>query len=164
VEYNVDDNNILNRLYSGSPNAPCKATLTFSNLEYIIDFTRMIQTNQQTKVQRSIRVKSTSPSPPIHASTSPANLSAICAQVEHYFSDSNLKTDAFLHSKLTLAADGWIPLDTILAFSKMRAMKATSQDTQRALQSSAVVETKARPARRPAREHARASARALALL
>ncbi len=140
IEYSANDNNTLNRLYSSSPNKPVTTTLSFSNLQYIIDFTQMTQTNQATNVKRQIRVKSTSPSqPPPSAS---ADLAAIRSQVEYYFSDINVQNDPFLHSKLLQAANGWVPLDFILAFPKMRAMKATANDTLVALKPSSAVETK----------------------
>jgi La-related protein 7 len=45
----------------------------------------------------------------------------IFAQVEFYFSDANLPTDAFLMKKVRAGGDeGWVPLDVICSFNRMK--------------------------------------------
>ncbi|KAI8385772.1 hypothetical protein BD560DRAFT_443793 [Blakeslea trispora] len=44
----------------------------------------------------------------------------ICKQVEFYFSDSNLPYDKFLWTLRANATEGWIPIETIASFKKMK--------------------------------------------
>ncbi|KAI8378659.1 hypothetical protein EDC96DRAFT_454921 [Choanephora cucurbitarum] len=48
------------------------------------------------------------------------NEQKICKQVEFYFSDSNLPYDKFLWTLRANAVEGWIPIETIAGFKKMK--------------------------------------------
>jgi hypothetical protein len=48
---------------------------------------------------------------------------AILRQVEYYFSDNNLASDAHLLSRTGPTGDGWVSISEILGFKKMRAFK-----------------------------------------
>ncbi|OBZ82684.1 La [Choanephora cucurbitarum] len=48
------------------------------------------------------------------------NEQKICKQVEFYFSDSNLPYDKFLWTLRANAVEGWIPIETIASFKKMK--------------------------------------------
>lgn len=50
----------------------------------------------------------------------PEQRNKILTQVEFYFSDANLPTDAFLMKKVKSNPDGWVPLAVIVGFNRMK--------------------------------------------
>lgn len=50
----------------------------------------------------------------------PEQRDKILTQVEFYFSDANLPTDAFLMKKVKSNPDGWVPLAVIVGFNRMK--------------------------------------------
>jgi len=58
------------------------------------------------------------------SSTSSASDGKIAKQLDFYFSDSNLPKDKHLQT-LMKANDGWVPIDNICSFGRMKAMNAT---------------------------------------
>ena len=62
----------------------------------------------------------------------------ICDQVEFYFSERNLRKDKFLQKAMD--DEGWVKLDLIHSFNKMRSLTPDISVVQRACRGSAVVE------------------------
>ncbi|WFD30245.1 hypothetical protein MSPP1_001262 [Malassezia sp. CBS 17886] len=58
---------------------------------------------------------------------SPALLQRLLAQVEFYFSDTNLELDFFLRQQMD--ADGFVPLDMVLGFKRVQRMLKAAADT-----------------------------------
>ena len=50
----------------------------------------------------------------------PEQRDKILTQVEFYFSDANLPTDAFLMKKVKSNPEGWVPLHVIVSFNRMK--------------------------------------------
>ena len=48
--------------------------------------------------------------------------------MDFYFSDKNLKKDKFLSSQIALSIDGFVPIQTIVDFNRMKSLKATVED------------------------------------
>lgn len=44
----------------------------------------------------------------------------ICKQVEFYFSDSNIVKDKFLKGKIAENAEGWVPIEILANFNRMK--------------------------------------------
>uniref|UniRef100_A0A0D9XK14 HTH La-type RNA-binding domain-containing protein n=1 Tax=Leersia perrieri TaxID=77586 RepID=A0A0D9XK14_9ORYZ len=59
-------------------------------------------------------------------------------QIEYYFSENNLCED--LHLKLLMDENGWVPLELVAGFPRVRALTATLEMVQNSLLSSNVVE------------------------
>ncbi|KAK6090463.1 hypothetical protein P3W45_000560 [Vairimorpha bombi] len=68
-------------------------------------------------------------------------LDKIKKQVEFYFSDANFRVDAFMKQQ-SLLNNGYIPIDTILTFKKMKELKASKESVIESLSDSTVVELK----------------------
>ena len=49
-------------------------------------------------------------------------------QVEYYFSDKNLSTDAFFHEKISGSPQGWLDASWILGCNRVQKMKVTSDE------------------------------------
>lgn len=62
-------------------------------------------------------------------------------QIEFYFSNANMRTDKFLQTK-TKENDGWIDIDTLLLFSKLKALSTDPETIKNAIKESDVVEIK----------------------
>jgi lupus La protein len=56
-----------------------------------------------------------------------ASATGIQRQVEYYFSDSNLPRDRFLRAKMDENDAGWIDIDVLLTFNKLKELKATRE-------------------------------------
>ena len=56
--------------------------------------------------------------------------SAVLKQVEFYFADANLPFDKFLFTLTRKDPEGWVPIDTIASFKRMKPMREvlSSQD------------------------------------
>lgn len=59
----------------------------------------------------------------------------ILKQVEFYFSDANLPSDKFLLAETRKNADGWVPINTIASFSRMKNLSPDLDVITEALQS-----------------------------
>jgi hypothetical protein len=70
--YNSSDTSLLTQEYSKSPSGKCETKLSFSGHPYTIDFARMVQINQTTKVERSIRAVPTAHN--VSSSATPPNV------------------------------------------------------------------------------------------
>ncbi|AFM98960.1 hypothetical protein EHEL_090650 [Encephalitozoon hellem ATCC 50504] len=68
-------------------------------------------------------------------------LEKIKSQVEFYFSDANFRVDKFLREQ-SLVNDGYVPIETIISFNRLRSLEATVDDVKEALKESKVVELK----------------------
>lgn len=68
-------------------------------------------------------------------------LEKIKKQVEFYFSDANFRIDAFMKQQ-SLLNNGYIPIDTILTFKKMKDLNADKESVKKSLSNSTVVEIK----------------------
>ncbi|XP_075465232.1 lupus La protein [Ascaphus truei] len=44
----------------------------------------------------------------------------ICQQIEYYFGDHNLLRDTFLKEQISLDDDGWVPLETMIKFNRLK--------------------------------------------
>ncbi|KAF7683072.1 Lupus La like protein [Astathelohania contejeani] len=62
-------------------------------------------------------------------------------QIEFYFSDANYRVDKFLKEE-ALKNEGWVSVDTILTFKRMRDLCATKENVEEALKDSSVAEYK----------------------
>ena len=64
--------------------------------------------------------------------------SAVLKQVEFYFADANLPFDKFLFTLTRKDPEGWVPIDTIASFKRMKPMREvlSSQDIAEALRGS----------------------------
>lgn len=60
-------------------------------------------------------------------------------QVDFYFSDSNFRKDAFLRSAAEKDAEGFIPIDTLLTFNKLKAMTTDAAAVAAAMEGSDIV-------------------------
>jgi lupus La protein len=65
----------------------------------------------------------------------------IRSQVEFYFSDANYRVDKFLKEQAALN-DGYVDIEMLLTFNRMRALGATVEDVKQAIKDSKVVELK----------------------
>lgn len=76
-------------------------------------------------------------------SSSPSVASRIVSQVDFYLSDANMPRDKFLRELASKDADGWMPVDVIASFSRMKALCEDLEEVKRALRGaeSAVFET-----------------------
>jgi hypothetical protein len=61
-------------------------------------------------------------------------------QLEFYFSDANLRRDRFLRQCIDASSDGWVTLDTLLTFNKLKKLGATEPELAAAAASSAELE------------------------
>jgi len=59
---------------------------------------------------------------------SPEKEAKILKQLEFYFGDSNYPTDKFLRAQASLDEHGWISIDVILSFTRMKQFGATAKD------------------------------------
>ncbi|KAF9762355.1 Lupus La like protein B [Nosema granulosis] len=62
-------------------------------------------------------------------------------QIEFYFSDANFRVDTFLRQQ-ALLNNGYVPIETILTFKKMKQLGATIESVKEAVEDSKVVECK----------------------
>lgn len=62
-------------------------------------------------------------------------------QIEFYFSNANMRTDKFLQTK-SKENDGWIDINTLLLFSKLKALSTDPEIIREAIKDSDVVEIK----------------------
>jgi lupus La protein len=69
-----------------------------------------------------------------------ALLAKIKKQVEFYFGDGNYARDKFLQAEAAKNADGWIKLDVIASFNRLKTMGATIERIQEAVKDSPIVE------------------------
>lgn len=69
------------------------------------------------------------------------DLQKIKKQVEFYFSDANFRVDAFMKQQ-ALLNNGYIPIDTILTFKKMKDLNADKDSVIKSLDGSKIVECK----------------------
>jgi lupus La protein len=69
-----------------------------------------------------------------------ANATGIRRQVEYYFSDSNLPRDRFLRSKMDENDAGWVDIDMLLTFNKLKELQATRESFCEAIAGSAFLE------------------------
>lgn len=60
-------------------------------------------------------------------------------QVEFYFSDANLRRDKFLKKKLSESADGFVPIDVLLTFNRMRSLSEDKEVVVASLANSAIL-------------------------
>ncbi|KAK1349964.1 La domain-containing protein [Hamiltosporidium tvaerminnensis] len=67
------------------------------------------------------------------------NLDKVKKQIEFYFSDSNFRVDKFLRTE-ALKNDGWIDIQTILTFKKMKEYNTTLEMVKTAMNGSTLVE------------------------
>jgi La domain len=74
---------------------------------------------------------------------SSADPAAVRKQVEYYFSDENLRHDAFLQTQISANKDGWLPLEIILSFNKMKSLQVSPADVELALKDSPLEITQA---------------------
>ncbi|KAJ2156373.1 hypothetical protein GGF46_005228 [Coemansia sp. RSA 552] len=62
--------------------------------------------------------------PEVATTTLPTPSDEVCAkvvaQVKHYFSDANLNHDEFMRKGLERGEEGWLPMDTLARFNKLR--------------------------------------------
>lgn len=65
----------------------------------------------------------------------------IKSQVEFYFSDANFRVDKFLREQALLNG-GFVPIETIVSFKRLKDLEATVDDVKEALRGSSVVEVK----------------------
>jgi len=61
-------------------------------------------------------------------------------QLEYYFSDENLSKDHFLHEKICNNPDGYIPINIILDFNKVKNRGSTFEDVIQAVNNSSILE------------------------
>ena len=61
---------------------------------------------------------------------------AVLKQVHYYFSDGNLQRDSFMRDKIAESAEGWVALDLINSFNRMRRMGLTVSDLVEVLRTS----------------------------
>ena len=61
---------------------------------------------------------------------------AVLKQVHYYFSDGNLQRDSFMRDKIAESAEGWVALDLINSFNRMRRMGLTVSDLVEVLRAS----------------------------
>ncbi|EKX49627.1 hypothetical protein GUITHDRAFT_67601, partial [Guillardia theta CCMP2712] len=73
-----------------------------------------------------------------HEASSPPTASQIKKQVEYYFSPRNISRDIFLQNKAAEHPQGWVPLDVIMTFNRMKLLGANPQETIEALKDSEV--------------------------
>ncbi|WUR02930.1 Lupus La protein [Vairimorpha necatrix] len=69
------------------------------------------------------------------------SLDKVKKQVEFYFSDANFRVDAFMKQQ-SLINNGYIPIDTILTFKKMRELNADKELVIKSISDSNIVEYK----------------------
>ena len=109
--------------------------LSFSNQMYTLDFARMLQINQITKVERPIRA--------LPINVAPAkDILAIRKLLEYFLSDENLVEDADLRDKLMQAPDGWLSLNVLVNKDRMKKLKATLPDLELAARDLKILETR----------------------
>ncbi|KAI9012192.1 hypothetical protein DFJ74DRAFT_771601 [Hyaloraphidium curvatum] len=70
------------------------------------------------------------------AAADPALADKILKQVEFYFSDANLARDKFLWKAISDHPQGWVPLDTLLTFNRLRALSSSKPVVAAALRAS----------------------------
>ena len=164
--YNTADSAILSQLFAQAPAEKVDRMLSFSNQMYTLDFARMLQINQITKVERPIRalpltkptVYVTAPAPPnvkpattliekagssAPSAAAPAkDILAIRKLIEYFLSDENLVEDADLRDKLVQAPDGWLSLEVLVNKDRMKKLKATLPDLQLAARDLKILEKK----------------------
>ncbi|KAF4757980.1 hypothetical protein FOZ63_032269 [Perkinsus olseni] len=75
------------------------------------------------------------------ATTGPATAD-VKRQVEYYFSDDNLRHDAFFHRKISEDSEGWLPADLVLSCNKMKQMHCTAENVEQALSEGSNLELK----------------------
>ncbi|KAF4750628.1 hypothetical protein FOZ63_014838, partial [Perkinsus olseni] len=75
------------------------------------------------------------------ATTGPATAD-VKRQVEYYFSDDNLRHDAFFHRKISEDSEGWLPADLVLSCNKMKQMHCTAENIEQALSEGSNLELK----------------------
>jgi len=68
------------------------------------------------------------------------DLGAVKAQVEFYFGDANFRRDKFMKGKTRDDPDGFISIDTLLTFNKLKALTTDAAKVAEALAESDVVE------------------------
>jgi lupus La protein len=68
-------------------------------------------------------------------------LEKIRSQVEFYFSDANFRVDKFLKEQAALS-DGYVSIETVTTFKRMRDLGATVGDVKEAVKDSTIVELK----------------------
>lgn len=68
-------------------------------------------------------------------------LEKVKSQLEFYFGDANFRVDKFLRQQ-SLLNDGFIPIETIISFKRLKDLKTTVDDVKEALKDSRVIELK----------------------
>ncbi|ORD99315.1 LAB [Hepatospora eriocheir] len=66
------------------------------------------------------------------------DLKLIKRQVEYYFNDANYSKDKFMN-EIAMRYNGYIPLETLLTFKKLRSLKATPELVKEAVKESKIV-------------------------
>ena len=61
-------------------------------------------------------------------------------QVEYYFSDKNLSTDAFFHNKISADKEGWVDLQFVMNCNKIKVLTTDTEEVIKALADSTEVE------------------------
>ena len=89
----------------------------------------------------SVGASPTPPQRPVAAGNGASALSddaraAVLKQVHYYFSDGNLQRDSFMRDKIAESAEGWVALDLINRFNRMRRMGLTVSDLVEVLRTS----------------------------
>eukprot|EP00960_Hanusia_phi_P062723 765245-Hanusia_phi.AAC.1 len=59
-------------------------------------------------------------------------------QVEYYLSTQNLQKDRFLQSRIAQHNEGWVPLELIMTFNKMKSLEVRQEETIEALKESEI--------------------------
>lgn len=67
------------------------------------------------------------------------DLSPIRRQLEYYFSDSNLPRDKFLRAKTEENEDGFVDIDTLLTFTRLKSLSATATSVAAAVSDSSLL-------------------------
>ena len=67
------------------------------------------------------------------STAAPTTASRIVSQVEFYLSDANMPRDKFMRELASKDADGWVPVDVIASFSRMKALTTDVEEVKRAL-------------------------------
>lgn len=61
------------------------------------------------------------------------DLAKLQRQIEYYFSDNNLKYDAFFHPIISNDPEGWLPMSNILSCKRIQSLGATVENIKAAL-------------------------------
>ncbi|RKP02402.1 hypothetical protein CXG81DRAFT_17929 [Caulochytrium protostelioides] len=78
----------------------------------------------------------------------------ILKQVEFYFGDANLPRDAFLQAEIERNPSGWVPIDTLLRFNRLKQLTTDATVIAEAIKGSSFLEVHDAAAAQPAGEAA----------